>query len=54
MGGLGLEGYSVDIVLIIIGRGPPVQDRSPFDPMIRTSRSATSTRWASARRWSRR
>ena len=31
-----------------------VLSRFPFDPMMRTSLSATSTRWASARRWSRR
>jgi hypothetical protein len=31
-----------------------VLSRSPFDPMMRTSPSSTSTRWAKARRWSRR
>ncbi len=31
-----------------------VLSKSPCDPMMRTSLSATSTRWASARRWSRR
>lgn len=40
------------------GRAPEaaasVCNRLLFDPMMRTSPSATSTRWASAQRWSRR
>jgi len=31
-----------------------VLSKSLFDPIMRTSRSATSTLWARARRWSRR